>query len=567
MSTAQQAPASTSAVERRFYPRIAPRTPIYVAFENGNQALLLNVSENGLLMSIPAVLPRNFVARAFVALNGLPAPVRVSVRVIWVSEGRKQTGIQLLDLSDDDREQIRKWGAQESAPEVQTQPSRARVAAPPSTTSSETANAKPPLVAPPFNRPRNLAPPPHRVVVRTRSTSATAGVVMWGVLVALVCFVAVFFLKHGALGSFFPRSTENLNPSIAAPSQESQDNPQSPDASEPGASGNPASLAASSDAPGSESAPPRDTLLRHSAQTRDEANGLDTAGDNGGPQVSALIIQPIPRDASPVNSIPSAAPSSENNLPADISRPVQAPESRNDASLNRTIPADDASKTSSSTPSSSTPRDVTPETLPAVPNPPAAKQALPNPVRPNEVFPSASTMLSLSPIVASTRSASSPRSDSSVIQMDSAGRQVMEIRPSSRYHSSFFNLPGERVLESPTMTIHIQRSVHMPAARAWWPFNRNKKVIVGELVSRVDPQGVPAQTGPSGSVRVNVTVAEDGHVENVRPINGPANLVPSVVRAVHEWRYAPTLLDAKPVETECYVVVQFHTAPSRAARP
>jgi hypothetical protein len=172
-------------------------------------------------------------------------------------------------------------------------------------------------------------------------------------------------------------------------------------------------------------------------------------------------------------------------------------------------------------------------------------------------------MLHSSPIIASTRSASSRRSDASVIQMDAPGGQVMEIHPPSRFHSSFFNLPGERVLESPSITIHIQRSVRVPPEHAWWPFNRNKKVMVGELVSRVDPQEAQSQIG---SVRVNATVAADGRVENVRPINGPANLVPSVVRAIHEWRYQPTLLDDKPVQTECYVVFQFHS-PNRAARP
>jgi hypothetical protein len=48
-------------------------------------------------------------------------------------------------------------------------------------------------------------------------------------------------------------------------------------------------------------------------------------------------------------------------------------------------------------------------------------------------------------------------------------------------------------------------------------------------------------------------------------VNGPATLVPSVVRAIREWRYQPTLADDKPVETECYIEVQFH-APARTAK-
>jgi hypothetical protein len=568
VSTAQQVPASTSPVERRFYPRITPRTPTFVAFEEDNRALLLNVSENGLLVSIPVVLPRNFVARAFVSLNGLPTPVRVSVRVIWVSEGRKQTGIQLLDLSDHDREQIRQWGAQQSAPSVPADSPRSRVATAASTTPFLPIHAKPGLAAPPLNRPRDFTPPLCRVAVRTRSTSAVAGIAMWGVLAALVCSATVFFLKHGIPGNLFPRSTENLKESAVAPSQETPNDPQIPDAPEPSAAGYAAPLAPESDAARSEGPPLYPSASRNSAQSHEDATDLD-GNDGADRQVSALDIPPTRREVSPMDSNPSSTPTSQNNPPSDISRPSSTQfDSRNDRSGNRTVPGDDASKAGSSSPAPSAPGDVPAATLPtapAVPNPPAAKPT-PNPIRANEVFPSASTMLYSSPIIASTRPASSRRSDASVIQMDAPGGQIMEIHPPSRYHASFFNLPGERVLESPSITIHIQRSVRMPPTHALWPFNRSKKVVVGELVSRVDPQSAQLPVSPGDTVRVNATVAADGRIESVRPINGPANLVPSVVRAVHEWRYQPTLLDDKPVETECYVVVQFHS-PNRIARP
>ena len=228
MSTAQQAPASAVPLERRFYPRMTPRTPTYVAFEQNNRALLLNVSENGLLLSIPAVLPRDFVARAFVCLNGLATPVRVSVRVIWVSEGKNQAGIQLLDLSDHDREQIRKWGAQQNAPSAPTGFPRPHIPAAPSTAPSQA----PSLAPAPLNRSPNLAPAPRRVVVRTRSTSAAAGIAMWAVLAVLVCFAAVFFLDHGSPENHLSRSAESLKDNAPVARQEPQSSPRIPDAPE-----------------------------------------------------------------------------------------------------------------------------------------------------------------------------------------------------------------------------------------------------------------------------------------------------------------------------------------------
>ncbi len=149
--------------------------------------------------------------------------------------------------------------------------------------------------------------------------------------------------------------------------------------------------------------------------------------------------------------------------------------------------------------------------------------------------------------------------------MEALGRQVLEIHLPRGYQASFFNLPGERVLESPSVMMHIQRSVHMPTTHVAWSFNRNKKVIVGGLISRVDPQTAQVQISPGDSVLVKATVAKDGRIESVRPIHGPTNLVLAVVKAVHEWRYQPTLIDNKPAETQCYVMVQFHAPAGRAA--
>jgi len=153
-----------------------------------------------------------------------------------------------------------------------------------------------------------------------------------------------------------------------------------------------------------------------------------------------------------------------------------------------------------------------------------------------------------------------------VIQMDPARNQILEIRLPSGRQASFLSLPGERVLELPSVSVRIQRSVLLPATHAGWPFNRNKKVVVGELISRVDPQATQIPTSPANSVRVKVTVAKDGHIEDVNQILGPASLFPAVAKALHEWRFQPTLVDDKPVETQCYVVFQFHTPSDRASK-
>ena len=148
---------------------------------------------------------------------------------------------------------------------------------------------------------------------------------------------------------------------------------------------------------------------------------------------------------------------------------------------------------------------------------------------------------------------------------DTPSGDVIEVRPEG-HGTSFVALPGARVLESGSMTLRIQRSVLMQGGPKWWPLHRNKKVAVGELLSRVDPQ-VAQTPQPDGTVKVRASVGEDGHVDSVQPVSGPQELTATVVKAVQEWRYQPTLVNGKPVETQADVEIQFHPPAGQTAKP
>src|SRR5262249_20583460 len=109
--------ALDSPSERRFYTRSTPSRPIYIPFGANNLCMLLNLSENGFQVSSPLGLNRNSVYRVSIRLNGVPKPIEVPVRTIWTTESRDRAGIQMLDLSEYDREQIRKWQALEGTRE------------------------------------------------------------------------------------------------------------------------------------------------------------------------------------------------------------------------------------------------------------------------------------------------------------------------------------------------------------------------------------------------------------------------------------------------------------------
>ena len=56
---------------------------------------------------------------------------------------------------------------------------------------------------------------------------------------------------------------------------------------------------------------------------------------------------------------------------------------------------------------------------------------------------------------------------------------------------------------------------------------------------------------------MHLVVGRDGAVQSVEPISGPASLANAATSAVREWRYAQTMLDGQPVETEQEIVVKF----------
>lgn len=561
-TTAQRLPAMPTTIERRFYSRIIPQAPIYIAIDGNNEGLLINVSENGLLLSTPAELRCNFVARISIPLDGLPKPVQVDVRVVWASEARKLVGIQLLDLSEHDREQIRKWGARESTPSLQREHNRHWVVAKTPTAPSEKTPAtsafagKAHLKSPPAD-----APYAFPGMVRRRSTSAVAGKMKWPLLMAAVCLASVFLLRYGALGNPFARYTENRDGSGVAtpPDQNVQRSLPNPNTAERDVINDIASPLIGDTAKAGTLPDKRD--LRNSAQVEDDQTDEE---DSGG---FAADTRQNRRLSSQVSSPPPSRVIGESKPAQDNSR-VESGD-RGSAQNNQSgsgATTDAAPESNSPSTGSSANEDATPETPLAFVRQPTETEALRNPMPSNGAAgssvatPSSRRVASASPMVPL-------KSDPPVIQMDVPGRRVMEIHLPSGYRESFLNLPGERILESSSATMHIQRSVRMPTTHAGWPFHRDKKVVVGDLISRIDPQVSSTQLGPTDFVHVRATVAEDGRVETVRSIHGTQNLMPVVVKAVYGWHYQPTLVDGKPVETQCDVVVQFHVPVGRGARP
>jgi outer membrane biosynthesis protein TonB len=118
--------------------------------------------------------------------------------------------------------------------------------------------------------------------------------------------------------------------------------------------------------------------------------------------------------------------------------------------------------------------------------------------------------------------------------------------------------PEEPVSASSSVAISSRRLVPTPpdVNRQMQPA---KKLVVGRLVRRVVPS-YPTdalQQRIEGTVRLRAAIGEDGKVQSVEPVSGPPLLVGPAVIAVHEWRYGPTILDGRHIQTQADISLVF----------
>jgi hypothetical protein len=563
-----------SEMERRFYPRVVPAGPIYLSLDEGNDCLLLNASENGLLLSTPLPLQCNSVARLAMPLTGLPKPLMVTVRVVWSSDSKKLAGLQLMEISDHDRQQIRKWHTYASRPSLHPEAQRdvqqpqnpahpatkqfpAKSTPAPATTSALPAyrdkkvedgfKAKPHMNAvrdaAPISATVTSTPPKQQSVIREDSSSSISRIAQWAVPSAVaLLLIGVLLFKSGAMEHSFSHSNAILQTKTPAPLTTPQ-NEQTPES--------------------------REIITRSESTTSTASTNEAQASDSSGTAAIPSIVPPREVSSKPrAASAPTAprTPRVDRNAEAeDSTRVAQNAESASDDNddVIETPPAESADTPSSSAPDKAN-YTAAPPNVPASP----AKEP-PMPTRIYNSVPNTGATLSgrANPALVPPSPRSVPARDvAPLIEMDPPARQMLEVRVPNRYRGTFLNVPGEKILETSSATLRIQRSVRLPASHFSWTFHHETKIAVGGLIARMDPQETPLHNGRNEYVRVHATINQDGHVESVKAVGGSTNLAPTVVKAVQGWRYQPTLVDGKPVETQAEVTVQFRATPNQTSR-
>ena len=120
------------------------------------------------------------------------------------------------------------------------------------------------------------------------------------------------------------------------------------------------------------------------------------------------------------------------------------------------------------------------------------------------------------------------------------------------------SLPGEAVSASAAVAISARRTLEIPP-RSSTAASASQRVVIGKLLAHSEPF-YPAEArkrGIEGSVELRARVGRTGEVIGVTPVSGPWMLFPAAVNAVREWRYEPTFVNGDPAETLADVTIVF----------
>ena len=121
-------------------------------------------------------------------------------------------------------------------------------------------------------------------------------------------------------------------------------------------------------------------------------------------------------------------------------------------------------------------------------------------------------------------------------------------------------LPRKSIADSAELGITSQLSVLIsPAERSAAGNHETARLQAGDVITYVVPhQPRPRDRyNPTETVKVRATIGSDGRVTDVKPINGSIFLLSSVISAVHQWRFHPTLLNGSPVRAQDDLTIEF----------
>jgi TonB family protein len=587
----ESSPVSVPASDRRAHPRQRIRSLAYVHLGESNGGIVLNVSETGIAVQAAEALDADEGPLAMrIEIPRSRKRLEVRGEIVWVGESRKEAGLRFVDLSEDALKRIRSWMAREDSPGTAAEESEEEVEAPAvgaaearaeSVATSESLAGREDRVA----EAEELAALEEEesdgidALAEGGDGAAEFGEEFENELAAEAADEPVEVAegdaedaavameassgapKERVLAAPASGKEEDRARTIAPPILTFEQKPQAPISAFSGISGShgaPAfAVAAAPPAPARYSTDDAAATLFPAPRVAAEPAAADDGWKSfrvqlqSGWFLAALVLllatisfvagMAVRRGA--LNAVmgaaddalqPKSAPSPPSgNLSGSLTGSVAANSNGNAAGA--------AAATAPAKPLQIEIVDLENHrwTIPATSDASAARQAPANDGAPADDGASPATSASSASNLANRNSAQGASSAVGLAAPAKPGEPLM------------LSFPETPISASGSVAIRATGVVAVPAGDAQ-SAQHARNLQIGELINLVEPV-YPAdarQARLEGTVKLHVVVGTNGEVESFHPISGPESLTHAAMMAVREWRYKPTLLNGKAVETQ-----------------
>jgi Gram-negative bacterial TonB protein C-terminal/PilZ domain len=542
--------------DRRLQMRATLASCAYTALDDINGGVVLNISETGMAVAAtdPLVIA-DYLPRIRFRLPNVEHRIEVSAQVVWLAESKKNVGIRFVDLSTETRNQIASWIAS-----VKTSPEIERLTPGPV---------------------QSLFPAPLESVSEAPK---------WTVVPEQEQYPALELMARAASGP-----SEFVRPEIqdASPPRFLEDLPLEAghDAFAPGFG--PRARAGRAEWPASpiENSPSRSFILGLSGLRvgaliflfalitlavgltagrsalglllRDTQKSLPATDHTSQALLNrqrASTSQPsTPRtpDASVTPAMNPPAPTTAEshtespvaralNAPAENSTPSMAPIGPSPATTIPSLPDPGSTEASSDRDGSTglSARNAPPpsDSQPA----PSSRAAVPKSAAPASLAPANPAARNAIPATRVMPRLSSPST-------------ILFTGPSDGSKPFRLILPEKPIAASSSFAITSQLSILVAPERGRAQAREPSRLQSGELISFVWPRYPRPgdRRRSSETIKVRTTIGEFGQVLDVKRVSGSLSLLPAAISAIRLWRYKPTLLNNRPVQTQQDVTIEF----------
>jgi TonB family protein len=112
-------------------------------------------------------------------------------------------------------------------------------------------------------------------------------------------------------------------------------------------------------------------------------------------------------------------------------------------------------------------------------------------------------------------------------------------------------LPETPISASGSVAIRSRGVVPVPPGAAK-SAQEGRHLQIGQLTNLVEPVYPPEaqKRGIEGTVKLHAVIGADGTIQSLEPRSGPEPLIQAAMTAVRQWKYNPTTLNGKPIETQ-----------------